>query len=173
MKIKSAVIFLFFLSSEGCIDTNAVAGRVTDLSAQQTDATTVKVTFTQPSSVPGCTLTGSDLKMNLERPISSRQFRRATTVTPGPSFESEGSLVTVVVSGLTPGNSYYFAHKGTGTGNCLMLRMSNTAVVVLTNAVAGRVTDLSAQQTDATTVKVTFTQPSSVPGCTLTGSDLK
>ncbi|MFT7645013.1 MAG: hypothetical protein ACI9BF_000682, partial [Candidatus Paceibacteria bacterium] len=42
--------------------------------------------------------------------------------------------VTVVVSGLTPGNSYYFAHKGTGTGNCLMLRMSNTAVVVLTNA---------------------------------------
>jgi hypothetical protein len=128
MKTKLAVIFLFFLSN-----THA-AGRVTDLSAQQTNATTVKVTYTQSASVPGCTLTGSILKISEGRPINSRGFSRATTVTPGPSFESEGSIVTLSVTGLTPGNSYYFAHKSEGTGSCRRLKMSNTAVVVLTNA---------------------------------------
>jgi hypothetical protein len=123
----------------GMLDDTVAPADVTDLAVAEVDTTRVVLAFTAPGDD---FLTGQAARYDLRvsfTPIDAASFATATQITGEPLPATGGSIESIEVTGLLPGNTYYFALKASDEGgnrapisNVVSVATQGTPTVTLT-----------------------------------------
>lgn len=87
----------------------AAPARVTDLAVTNTNASSATVSYTTPAPGSG-SLMETDIRVSTV-PITALNWATRTTIAGEPIPTTPGAVQSAIVPGLSPGTTYYIAHK--------------------------------------------------------------